>query len=66
MSYADFLAVNHGTIVQITPLTKEAFVWVESNLELEPWQRMGASFCIDHRLAPDILIGMRSAGLQED
>jgi hypothetical protein len=66
MSYPDFLAVNHGTVVQITPLSKEAFAWCDDNLELEPWQRMGASFAIDHRLAGDILNGMRSAGLQED
>jgi hypothetical protein len=66
MSYPDFLAVNHGSVVQITPLSKEAFAWCDDNLEeLEPWQRQGESFAIDHRLAQDILIGMRRDGLLE-
>lgn len=62
----DFLVRDCGSIVQIQPLTKGAFVWVESQLETEPWQWLGPTLNIDRRFAGDIIRGMKAAGLKED
>jgi hypothetical protein len=59
----DVLVTNEGTIWMFTPLTDEAKEWVKENVPTESWQWMGNSFCCEHRYAPDLVEGMRGAGL---
>jgi hypothetical protein len=53
---------DEGSIVQFFPVTKEAFAWFKENVESEPWQWLGPSLCVDHRLAADLMTGLADAG----
>jgi hypothetical protein len=46
----DFLLRDCGSVVHFTPVTDTARAKV-AELGLEPWQRLGESFAIDHRPA---------------
>src|SRR5437867_725929 len=59
----DVLVRNEGTVFAFCPLTKEAKQWVEENVQLEPWQWLGNTFCVEHRYALGLGQGMKDAGL---
>lgn len=60
---ADVRWRDGGSVVTFTPVSPPAQEWVEDNVHLEPWQRLGESFAVDKRYAEDILLGMRESGL---
>lgn len=59
---ADFNVNDCGSIVQITPMTEQASEWVDENVHTEAWQWLGASLCVDHRFADELLDGIDLAG----
>jgi hypothetical protein len=47
---ADFIITYHGTVATLDVLSCPCLSWVEENVAVEPWQRIGASaICIDPR-----------------
>ena len=58
---SDVLVENHGSIAMLTPMSPEARKWVDENVQVEPWQRMGASIACEPR-SLDTLV----EALQED
>lgn len=60
---ADVLIENHGSVALFTPITPEAHHWVEENVEIEPWQRMGRSIACEPRCLGPLVEGMRDDGL---
>ena len=63
LTQIDVRISNQGTMWMFTPLTNTAKEWVEENLDLESWQKMGDSFAVDHRPAAALAEGMQEAGL---
>jgi hypothetical protein len=60
---ADVLVENHGSVALFTPMTPEAHQWVEENVEIEPWQRMGCSIACEPRCLEQLVKGMQQGGL---
>lgn len=58
----DFKIHDEGTIVQVWPLTSGARTWFENSFEVQPYQHMGDSICIDHRFANDVIALMVDNG----
>ena len=54
----NFMVMDEGTVVFITPVSETARQWVDENLSIEPWMWMGSGFAIEHRCADDILEAM--------
>jgi hypothetical protein len=46
-----------------TPMTPAAREWVGENVEVEPWQYMGASIACEPRFLDNLVEGMVEAGL---
>jgi len=60
----DVLIENHGgSLALFTPMTPAAHQWVEGNVDVEPWQRMGASIACEPRYLDNIIQGMQDDGL---
>lgn len=55
----DITVNDQGTVVMFTPLTPKGEHWIQQNVEFESWQMMGKSLCVDHRLAEDLIAGMK-------
>jgi hypothetical protein len=60
----DVRVENHGTLWSFTPLTDNAQAWFSEHVCAEPWQWLGPSLCVEHRLAPDLAEGLVLAGLR--
>lgn len=45
----DFVITNLGTTILIRPVTEAATTWVDENVELQSWQKLGDAFGVDHR-----------------
>jgi len=60
---ADVLIENHGSIAMFTPMTPAAHEWVDDNVEVESWQKMGPSIACEPRCLDNLVEGMREAGL---
>ena len=60
----DVLIRNEGTIIQIIPETEAAKEWIDENVHSEPWQWLGPTLCVDHRMAGPLIEGMADAGLE--
>lgn len=60
------ISISHeGSVVLFTMNTPAAREWVEENVQLEGWQRMGKdSFAVDSRFAHDLADGMQGDGLE--
>lgn len=54
---------NEGTIVGFAPLSEHGQEWMDANLQAEPWQLIGHTLWVDHRLAQPIIDGMTEDGL---
>jgi hypothetical protein len=59
----DVFVANCGSIALLTPMTPSAHKWVEENVQVEPWQRMGASIACEPRLLDHLIEGMQADGL---
>ena len=60
---ADVLISAHGSIALFTPTTPVAHEWVEENVQIEPWQRLGASIACEPRCLEQLIAGMQEGGL---
>ena len=60
---ADVFIADHGSVALFTPLTPDAHQWVEEHVQIEPWQRMGASIACEPRCLDHLVEGMREQGL---
>lgn len=60
---SDIKIEDHGTIVMFHPLSEAGVEWMSQNLLVEEWQRWGQAITVDHRMARDIIDGMRADGL---
>lgn len=60
---ADVLIENHGSVALFTAMTPEAHDWVEENVHVEPWQRIGCSIACEPRCLDQIVEGMQEGGL---
>ena len=54
---------DYGSVMLITPLTRQAKEWIEMNLDKEPWQWLGVSITVEPRLAGDLAFAMELDGL---
>ena len=46
----DFCVEDHGTVFVITPISRPAQEWVDENVQMADWQRVGKhAFAADHR-----------------
>ncbi len=53
-----------ASIYLLVPMTSLADQWIDDNLQLESWQRLGGNIGIGHRYIEDIVHGMMSDGLE--
>ena len=60
---ADVLISDHGSVALFTPMTPDAYCWVEENVQVEPWQRFGLSVACEPRCLDSLVEGMREGGL---
>jgi hypothetical protein len=60
---ADFRVTYHGTLTTITPLTDRCREWVETNVEIEPWQRFGNAIAVEPRYVEQLAEAMIEDGL---
>ena len=60
---ADVLIENHGSVAMFTPMTPDAHHWVEENVHVESWQRIGCSIACEPRYLDQIIDGMTESGL---
>lgn len=60
----DVIVTNHGSIFSFQPLTQAAKDWFEENVQIEDYQRLGGSICVEHRYARDLAQGIIDAGLE--
>ncbi|HEY5957927.1 MAG TPA: hypothetical protein VIV60_15295 [Polyangiaceae bacterium] len=45
----DIQIINHGSIVQLLPLTDAGQAFLRDDLESESWQWMGNTLCVEPR-----------------
>jgi len=61
---ADIKIENQSGVFVVTPMTPAGCKWINDNVQIEPWQRLGESFaCDDRRMSMDIAQGALDAGL---
>ncbi len=60
---ADVLVESHGSVALFTPMTEAANDWVEENVHVESWQRIGCSIACEPRCLDQIVEGMQESGL---
>lgn len=59
----DIQIVNEGSVVSFIPQTEEGQSWLDSNLEVDGWQKLGKAVIVEARLAGAIIEGMENDGL---
>lgn len=59
----DVRFADMGSLYLMTPLTDRAKAWVEENVSIEPYSRLGASVAVEPRCVPDLVDGMAADGL---
>lgn len=50
----DFVIRDHGTIVTFTPISEAALEFMR-DVDSEPWQWLGPTLCVDHRMAQPLV-----------
>ena len=60
---ADVLIADHGSVAVFTPMTPIDCQWVEDRVQIEPWQRLGASVACEPRCWNDLVAWMQEDGL---
>jgi hypothetical protein len=64
MAKPDLTVDDRGSMFLLTPISELAKEWVQTNLALEGWQWLGASFAVEHRFVGQLVDGMRADGLR--
>lgn len=64
METADLRFVDHGTIWMVTAETEEGRTWLTDAVSHEPWQWLGPSLAVDHRMAPGLASFAEADGLR--
>jgi hypothetical protein len=59
----DFTVENHGSIYLLRPRTDEGQAWIDDNLVVEDYQRLGNSVAVEHRYIGNIVTGIVADGL---
>ena len=60
---ADVFISDHGSIALVTPMTPDANRWLDEHVQIEPWQRMGASIACEPRCLEQLVAGIQEDGL---
>jgi hypothetical protein len=60
---ADLAVFNHGSLLLLRPLTEAAEAWLEENVHVEDWMRLGPYIAVEHRYVAPIVEGALEAGL---
>jgi len=58
----DFVVRTGGSVWQFMPLTEIAKNFTGTDLDLESWQWMGPWFCVDGRLANNLVTALEEEG----
>ena len=45
----DFYYRNEGSIILLMPNTEDSQEWINENLQVQPWQRLGNNIAVDRR-----------------
>jgi hypothetical protein len=61
MVTADFSVSNNGSVWIVTPQSEAFKTFLEENVSLEGWQRIGKGFAMDHRVAAGFVEQMVSS-----
>jgi hypothetical protein len=60
---AHFTITYHGTVATVDALSDACLSWIEENVEVEPWQRLGVRrIAIDPRVVEELRHALREAG----
>ena len=60
---ADFIITYHGSVATVDALNDACLRWIEENVEVEPWQRLGIRrIAIDPNFAEELRHALREAG----
>lgn len=60
---ADLHFENHGSVMVLFAESDTGREWVDENLYVEPWQRIGEAVAIEARAARDVAEAALEAGL---
>lgn len=63
---SDVVYSDEGSVVRITPQSREARAWIDGNVVCEGWQWLGASLCVDWRCGALVLAALEDAGFAVD
>jgi hypothetical protein len=65
-SAADFVVTYHGTVATVDVLSDACLNWIEENVTVEPWQRLGVRrIGIDSAFAEELRETLSEAGFAE-
>ena len=59
----DVTIINHGSVWTFTPETMIGREYCSTMIHIEPWQWLGPSFAVDHRMAHDLAVRMQHDGI---
>lgn len=60
---ADVFIADCGSVALFTPMSPAAHEWVEEHVQVESWQKMGASIACEPRYLKQLVEGMQEDGL---
>jgi hypothetical protein len=64
---ADFIVTYHGTVATVDALSDACLNWIEENVAIEPWQRLGVRrVAIDPSYAETLRQALTEAGFLDD
>lgn len=65
MPEPDVIVTGSGTIYRLSARTAAAREWIDANVEIPDYMRLGSgtSFCCEHRYVGGIVAGMQAEGL---
>ena len=49
---------NHGSVVLLRPLSDEARLWIDENVQTEGWQWFGDAFAVEPRYVEPLVRGL--------
>jgi hypothetical protein len=64
MPQIDFEVIDNGSAVQFFPATEAGAEWLEDNIEPDEHLRPGGTLVVGHRIALDLIDGLRTDGLR--
>jgi hypothetical protein len=54
----DFYFSDQGSLIMLTPMSKEAETWTNENIYYESWQMFGDAIAVDPRIFEDLFEGI--------